>query len=347
MVGLLGSSTGAWASPGAGAAAARLGNEPFRGGSAYSGNFPDPTVLRVGTTFYAHATTVGGLNLPATSSTDLRTWTARRPYDAERPFDNDAMPGRPAWALTKQTGKGRTFLPTWAPSVARLGPGRFVLAYSVPRASDGRRCISLARASHPLGPFVDRSTRPLTCLGGRGAIDPQVFRDRGAVWLLYKVEGSPDRLMARRMTASASGFGPRSRNYPLLAPRTKWEGSIVENPAMIRSGGRLYLFYSANGFASARYATGYAECRAVTGPCVRRGRLLATGPHLAGPGGATPFLDRSGRLRLAYHAWRTGNVGTTEDPGCVDTAAGCPQRRLYVATLGQGRAGALVLRRRY
>ena len=39
------------------------------------------------------------------------------------------------------------------------------------------------------------------------------------------------------------------------------------------------------------------------------GRLLYTGPYLAGQGGATPFLDRSGRLRLIYHAWRTGNVG--------------------------------------
>ena len=43
------------------------------------------------------------------------------------------------------------------------------------------------------------------------------------------------------------------------------------------------------------------------------GRLLYTGPYLAGPGGATPFVDRPGRLRLAYHAWRTGNVGYPSD----------------------------------
>ena len=109
----------------------------------------------------------------------------------------------------------------------------------------------------PLGPFVDNTIRPLTCLGRNGAIDPQIFRDRGAVWLLYKAEGSPDRLMVRRLTATAAGFGPTTRNYTLLAPRTQWEGSVVENPAMIRFHRRLYLFYSANGYKSARYATGY------------------------------------------------------------------------------------------
>ena len=167
------------------------------------------------------------------------------------------MPSAARWAERRSTPGGRVFSATWAPSVARMGPGRFVSAYAVPRASDGHRCISLARATHPLGPYVDSTRRPLTCLG-RNAIDPQIFRDRGAVWLLYKVAGSPDRLMVRRMTASASSFGPTSRNYTLLSTRARWEGGTVENPAMIRFNRRLYLFYSANAYETARYATGYA-----------------------------------------------------------------------------------------
>jgi beta-xylosidase len=326
--------------------AAPVGSDPFTGGAAYSGDFPDPSVMRVGTTFYAYATTVAALNLPAMTSGDLRHWTARPSSDQAHPFQNDAMPTAAAWAERRSTPGGRVFSATWAPSVVRMGAGRFVAAYAVPRASDGHRCVSLARATNPLGPFVDRTTKPLTCLG-RNAIDPQIFRDRGAVWLLYKAAGSPDRLMVRRLTASASGFGPTSRNYPLLSPRTRWEGSTVENPAMIRFGGRLYLFYSANGYKSAKYATGYAVCRAVTGPCTRKGRLLSTGPYLAGPGGATPFLDRVGRLRLAYHAWRTGHVGYPSNTSCVKSSAGCPQRRMYIAILGTGAGGKLVLRRRY
>ena len=303
-------------------------------------------MLRVGTTFYAYSTTTAALNLPAMTSGDLRHWTARPSSDPAHPFQNDAMPTAASWAERRSTPNRRVFSATWAPSVARLGAGRFIAAYAVPRASDGHRCISLARAGAPLGPFVDSSTAPLTCLG-RNAIDPQIFRDRGAVWLLYKAAGSPDRLMVRRMTASASRFGPTSRNYALLSPRTAWEGSTVENPAMVRFHGRLYLFYSANNYKTARYATGYAVCRAVTGPCTRGGRLLSTGPHLAGPGGAAPFLDRAGRLRLAYHAWPTGNVGYPADTSCTGTSSGCAQRRLYVAILTTGPDGRLVVRRRY
>jgi beta-xylosidase len=323
-----------------------VGSDPFRGGAAYSGDFPDPTVMRVGSTFYAYATTVAALNLPAMTSTDLRHWTARPASDESHPFRNDALPTAAAWAERRSTPNGRVFSATWAPSVVRMGAGRFVAAYAVPRASDGHRCISLATSRTPLGPFVDSTAKPLTCLG-TNAIDPQIFRDRGAVWLLYKAAGSPDRLMVRRMTASASGFGPTSRNYALLSPRTAWEGATLENPAMIRHRKKLYLFYSANNYKSAKYATGYAVCRAVTGPCTRMGRLLATGPYLAGPGGATPFLDRAGRLRLVYHAWRTGHVGYPSSTSCVKTSSGCPQRRMYVAILGQGAGGKLVVRRRY
>jgi len=327
---------------GLGSASARMdrgrtmGNQPFRPGTPYTGNFPDPTVLRVGNVFYVASTTLGGLSLPMMTSTNLRTWM---PHD-------DAMPAGAAWAQTKTTKAGRVYWPTWAPSLAGVSPGHYVAAYAVPQATDGRRCISVAQAGGPLGPFVDRTTGPLTC-GIRAAIDPQIFRDRGVTWLLYKWAASPDRLVVRRMTSSATAFAPGSRNFSLLAPRLAWEGDTVENPAMIRFRGRLYLFYSANKFATSKYATGYAICTTVTGPCRRMGRLLYTGPYLAGQGGATPFVDRAGRLRLVYHAWRTGNVGYPSDDSCLSTSAGCPQRRMYVAWLAVGKKGKLVVRQRF
>ena len=85
----------------------------------------------------------------------------------------------------------------------------------------------------------------------------------------------------------------------------------------------------------------------MVGPCTRMGRLLSTGPYLAGQGGATPFVDRAGRLRLAYHAWRNGQVGYPSTAAACGRAAGCPQRRMYVATLGASGRGKLVVRRRY
>jgi beta-xylosidase len=326
---------------------APVGSDPFRGGAAYSGDFPDPTVMRVGSTYYAFSTAVAALNLPELTSTDLRHWTARRSADPDHPFQNDAMPTAAPWAERRTTGSGRVFSATWAPSVVRLGPGRFVAAYSVPRASDGHRCISVARASSPLGPFVDRSSAPVSCAGEQ-AIDPQIFFDRGVVWMLLKAGGARDRILVRRMNAAATAFVPGTAPHRLLTAKLRWEAGTVENPAMIRFKKRLYLFYSGNGFASARYATGYAVCRSVIGPCTRRGRLLSAGPVLVGQGGATPFRDRAGHLRLAYHAWRRGTVGYPKTDGCLQTSAGCAQRRLYVATLAvRRRTGALVLYRRW
>ncbi|MBV9831031.1 MAG: family 43 glycosylhydrolase [Marmoricola sp.] len=324
-----------------------VGSDPFQASRPYRGDFPDPTVWRSGNRFYAASTTVAALSLPITTSTDLRTWTAAPSGDPARatPYDGMSLPAR--WAQVRTTKSGRRWVATWAPSVARINPRRnqvyWVAAYAVPAAS-GKRCISLAFAHSPIGPFRDSSAGPLAC-GTYGAIDPQIFFDKGAYWLLLKVEGYPDRIYVRRLNNYASGFYPGSRYVPLLAPKLPWEADVVENPAMIRFHKKLYLFYSANHYGSTGYATGYAICKQVIGPCKRMGRLLGTGRYLAGPGGAAPFLDLRGHLMLAFHAWRTGHVGYPATDACLTSSAGCAQRRMYLAWLVRGRKGRLGLAR--
>lgn len=318
-----------------------VGSDPFVAGQPYRGDFPDPTIWRVGARYYAASTTVAALSLPVTTSVDLRTWTTI-PSGTSRPYD--ALPTPARWADIRTTPTGRTWAATWAPSVGvytdrGTRKATWVAAYSVPHATD-TRCISLARSQFPQGPYVDSSAAPLVC-GTYGVIDPQIFHDRGRYWLLMKFEGRPDRIWVRRLNGAASGFAAGSTFRPLLAPRLAWEGSVVENPAMIRFRKKLYLFYSGNGFGSSRYSTGVAVCKKVVGPCKRMPRLLATNAYLAGPGGATPFVDRLGQLRLVYHAWRTGNVGYPSSEACLNSSAGCAQRRMYVATLTRKKKGRL------
>jgi beta-xylosidase len=62
-------------------AAAYPGAPWFEPDKPYTENFPDPDVLRVGSTYYAYGTSTGGAYLPVMRSTDLRTWTARSAYD--------------------------------------------------------------------------------------------------------------------------------------------------------------------------------------------------------------------------------------------------------------------------
>ena len=76
-------------------ASAYWGAPWFRPGFPYSSNFPDPTIVRDGGTFYAYSTMTGGSFLPVMTSTDLVNWTARGAYNypggcPHDPFDDGA-----------------------------------------------------------------------------------------------------------------------------------------------------------------------------------------------------------------------------------------------------------------
>ena len=329
----------------------------FEPSKPYSGNFPDPDVLVVGDTYYAYATATGGAYLPVATSTDLRTWTARPAYDPGPPLNsdryfNDALPYPAAWGADRPTG-GRLTKEVWAPGVERIG-GRYVAYYTVRHTlgDPGRFCISVAVSSSPLGPFRDDSTGPLVCdPDPAGSIDPAPFVDSdGTPWLLWKSEGipgqTPTRIWVRRLRPDGLGFAGGSQKIELLRTSLAWEGNVIENPSMVRHEGRLYLFYSANEHASANYAIGYAECASVTGPCHKQSTdrpLLASRGDRLGPGGPSAFVDRGGRLQMAYHYWNAPYTSYPAYPQCV-SAGTCTtqgQRRMAVEEVSRGAGGRL------
>ena len=187
---------------------------PFRGGSAYSGDFPDPTVMRVGGTFYAYSTTVAALNLPAMTSRDLVTGRRGRSHDPAHPYQNDAMPTAARGPSDGRPNGGREFSATWAPSVVRLGPGE--VRRGVRRAARQRRPpLRLDRAGDAAArPVRRQQSGPLTC-NGRDAIDPQIFqrpwRHLAALQvggLARPADGAPDRRGRHRVR---EGRAPTTR----------------------------------------------------------------------------------------------------------------------------------------
>jgi beta-xylosidase len=339
-------------SPDAGAA---LGGDRFYAGEVYRGEFGAPSVLVLGKTYYAYATTLDGLNLPVMTSTDLTTWRARPAYPLSAGYStwsgyNDALPHPATFAVYKYSG-GKLRTSVWAPSVAKIG-SKYVAAYVIPvPSSTGRRCISIATSTSPIGAFRDTSTKPIVCSSQPGgSIDPQIFRPgNGYSYLLWKnsgVKGSvPTRIWVRRLAASGTSLAPGTRAHLLLQTAQPWEGNVIEAPAMAHYHHRFYLFYSGNHFIDSSYATGYAICSGPLGPCHRPSThpLLATGWGVAGPGAASTFVDLQGRLRLAYSAWDQGHVGYPSDTSCLQTAYGCNQRKLHIATLTVGSTGRLHL----
>ena len=333
-------------------AQASVGGDRFWAGLEYHGEFGAPSVLRVGSTYYAYATNSDGNNLPLLTSTDLETWTARAAWPVELGLSswsgyNDAMPFPAAWAA-RLPPNGKPGV--WSPAVIRLA-GQYVDAYAVQmKAHSDRHCLTLATSLLPDGPFQDVSAEPLYCSADpNGSIDPAWLKAGGKVYLVWKnagVRGSkPTEVLVRRMTADGLTFYPGSRPHVLLRTAQKWEGNVIEAPSMVRYDGRLYLFYSGNRYTTDDYAIGYAVCRGPLGPCTRpKDRpLLATGGSIAGPGAQSPVVDTTGRLRLAYSAWTAGRVGYPGSSTCRDTADGCNQRRMYVATLSAAPDGTLVV----
>ncbi|MGI8536096.1 MAG: glycoside hydrolase family 43 protein [Mycobacteriales bacterium] len=281
----------------------------------YAGDFPDPYVLRTGSSYLAFATETRGLDVQVMASPDLHSWTHL----------GNALAALPSWA---QAGH------TWSPAVLER-PHGYVLYYATRLAVEGRQAISVAVADRPEGPYVDRSSAPLVYQRSRGgSIDPDPFVDEdGRAYLVWKSDdnafGRRSSLWVRELTADGLGFS--GRPVRVLKHALAWEQPLVEAPCLVRVGSQVHLLYSAGQWESRAYGVGHAVGTRPTGPF----RVTTQeGPWLSGtygPGGQSVVEDVSGGLQLAYHGWLDGLVGYARggvralhvDP--LDLAGGVPR----------------------
>src|SRR5579864_6598829 len=279
-----------WVGGGAAAAPSGPPSSP-----SYAGDFPDPAVIwDPGTQLYwAYSTQHAATNVPTMSSKDLANWSPIA----------DALPALPAWAAPGHT---------WAPSVARFG-STWVLWYTTRHAYSGRQCLSVATASAPNGPYVDKSSGPTVCqFGNGGSIDGNIFFNGGQGYLLWKSDdnsiGNITHLWGATLDASGTVVGSPTL---LLTEDAPWQAPAIEGPTMVASRGTYYLFYGASNWSSTSAGIGYATCSGPLGPCRDRtiwGPWLGSYGTALGPSGPDVFSDASGATRLAYHAW-DGCVG--------------------------------------
>ena len=283
-------------------------------GPVSDGPFADPSVLIVGSTYYAYSTNTGGENVPVVESPDLVHWS-----DV-----GDAMPLLPPWV---QGGF------TWSPSVAVDPAGGYELFYTAYDPSKQHECIGRATGPSPLGPFVDPASQPFLCqteMGG--AIDPSVYETPGADYLVWKSDGETGQ--TKEIRAQRLGRGDRDLVGPsatLQVPDQEWEGANIEGPALASIDGITYLFFSGNDWTSPNYAVGSVECSSPLGPCNPAGAAPMLGSTATAHGPGSPdVLDVGDHALLAYSAVSGGSREGLGD-----------QRRLYVTELSVEGGGAI------
>jgi hypothetical protein len=282
-------------------------------GPSYSGDFPDPSVLRVGTTYHAYSTQVGFTNIPTMQSpTLLPNWTT----------PTEALPKLPRWASWGYT---------WAPSVLANGSS-YLMYYTVRDTRYTRQCISVATSTNPAGPFTDNSKGPLVCqLNNGGSIDPSAFVDAsGVTYLLWKSDdnsiGHPTHLWGQRLTTNGrslvgSPVDLLDAGGSTTSPPT-WEDWVIEGPSLVLSGSTYYLFYGGNHWDQTTSGIGYATCNGPLGPCTKKtvsSPWMATNPNVSGspvgPQGPSFFTDAIGQQHIAFDAWTCSPTSTSCQTG--------------------------------
>lgn len=251
------------------------------------GDHPDPTIIRVGATYYTASTSGDWAPVfPLFQSTDLRHWTTA----------GAIFPTPPHWARGS----------FWAPELV-VDHNR-ILVYYVGRKRRGPLCIAVATADVPGGPFTDHG--PIVCQHD-GSIDPAMVRDEnGEPYLIWKEDGNsihePTPIWAQRLTHNLLHLrGPR-KQILVNQPGT-WEGGVVEAPFIMRHDNRFYLFYAGNACCGVdcKYAEGVARADHLLGPWTRdpANPIIRPNGNWKCPGHGTAVETPAGEDYFIYHAY--------------------------------------------
>lgn len=250
------------------------------------GDFPDPTVTKIGDTYWASATSAEwGAVFPLFTSKDLLDWE----------LVGHVFPDKlPDWA-------GSNF---WAPEFYQEN-GRIYVYYTA-RQKGGVLCVAVASAEHPAGPYIDHG--PLVGQAA-GSIDGFAMPDEhGNLYLIWKEDGNSCQqdtpIWAQRLNEARTALLGEATE--LFGNDARWEGPLVEGSALVRHEDWFYMFYAGNSCCGkgCNYATGVARSRQLLGPWEKYAHnpILDRNAIWKCPGHGT-VTELDGRWFLLHHAY--------------------------------------------
>ncbi len=278
-----------------------LAQTPTYTNPALAGDYPDPSVIRVGKDYWATATSSEwSPQFPILHSTDLVNWEVV----------GSVFTHRPTWAVGN----------FWAPEMTRHNDRYYI--YYVARRKGGPLSVAVATAEKPQGPYADHGplvSQPM------GSIDPVISKDeKGDLYLIWKEDGNSQRKPCAIWAQRLDDLGVKLLGEPkeLFRNDAPWEGAVIEGPFIVRRGEYFYMFYSGNGCCglNCNYALGVARAKSLLGPWEKdpANPILAGNQDWKCPGHGSIVTDPQGRYWLMYHAYNASSSVFTGREALLD-----------------------------
>jgi beta-xylosidase len=265
------------------------------------GDFPDPSVIRVGNEYWASATSSEWApHYPLLKSKDLLQWE----------LVGAIFQTAPEWSEANY----------WAPELV-VDKGRIFVLYTA-KKKGGPLCVAVATAPQVAGPYTDHG--PLICQE-LGSIDGALIRDeQDRLFLVWKEDGNsrglPTPFWAQQL--SEDGKQLLGERIPILLNDVPWEGQLIEGPYLLKRNGWYYVFYAGAGCCGrgCNYGVGVARSRKLLEGWEKHplNPIMKNNETWKCPGHGSVVTDEHGRDYFLYHAYRTTETVYTGRQGVLD-----------------------------
>lgn len=252
-----------------------------------AGDFADPSVIRVGDTYYAAGTSSEwGPAFPIYTSKNLVDWEYLGPVFAELP----------SWTMGS----------FWAPELFYRN-GTFFVYYTARRKSDKQSFIGVGSTKDLKKGFTDHG---LLLEWTKEAIDGFVVEDNGKLFFTWKAYGLDKGRGIEILGAELSDDGLKviGKEFSLIkADANNWESGGAEGQDIFKRGNYWYMLYSGNACCgeNCNYQVGLARAEKLQGPWTKfsGNPVLISDETWKCPGHGTVVTTPDNRYFYLHHAY--------------------------------------------
>ena len=252
-----------------------------------AGDFPDPSVIRAGDTYFVAATSSEwGPPYRLYESNDLINWK----------YIGGLFNEMPSWTMGSY----------WAPELFYCNDTYFVY-YTARRKSDRKSFIGVATTKNIREGFTDHG---VIVEWTNEAIDAFVIEIKGERYITWKAYGLDEGKTIEILGAKLSDNGLKISGEVftiLTADLDNWEAGGIEGQCLVEHAGYIYMFYAGNSCCgrNCNYQTGVARAKSITGPWEKyAGNPIMYGDdHFRCPGHGTLVETPDSRYFYIYHAY--------------------------------------------